>query len=192
MPSGERDHDDMNVPNSITLFRFLIAPVFMVLLWEGRPVSMYIALALYALAGISDLLDGFLARRMGQESSFGRMADPFVDKIIVCGALIMLIGKTKVLAEWMVAVIVCREFLVTGMRILVESKGEAFGSSSLGKQKMVIQYFAVAALILYIAHGESPGSVVHRGMHLLVWAALTATVVSGALYVRRAVRALRG
>ncbi|MFC1672385.1 CDP-diacylglycerol--glycerol-3-phosphate 3-phosphatidyltransferase [Planctomycetota bacterium] len=180
----------MNLPNAITLFRFIIAPVFLALLWDGRPASLLVALALYALAGISDLLDGFLARRMGQESSFGRMADPFVDKIIICGALIMLIGKTPVLAEWMVAVIVCREFLVTGLRILVESRGEAFGSSSFGKQKMIIQYFAVAALILYIAYGEGLGDVVRVGMSVFIWAAVAFTVVSGALYVRKAIRAL--
>ncbi len=182
----------MNLPNSITLFRFLIAPVFMALLWDGRHVSLLVALGLYALAGISDLLDGFVARRMGQESSFGRMADPFVDKIIVCGGLIMLLEKTPILAGWMVAVIVCREFLVTGLRFLVESKGQAFGASSLGKQKMVIQYFAVAALILYIAYGKDSVSAVHTGMGVLVWAAVASTVVSGALYVRRALGTLRG
>ncbi len=138
----------MNLPNIITTVRFLISLVVLVLLLDGRPGSLRIALVLYVVAGITDLLDGYVARKMNQVSSFGRIADPFVDKILICGALIILIERTPLLAGWMVAVIVCREFLVTYFRILVESKGKSFGSSLLGKQKMIIQFVAVGALIL--------------------------------------------
>lgn len=180
----------MNLPNLITAVRFVIAPIFLALLWNGSKSSLHIALVLYIIAGISDLLDGYVARKMNQESSFGRIADPFVDKIIICGAFIMLIEKVPMLASWMVAVIVCREFLVTYFRILAEAKGEKFGSSSLGKQKMVIQFLTVAVMILYIAHGEPVGGVVALGIHVLIWASIASTVGSGALYVWRAVKVL--
>lgn len=182
----------MNLPNLITAIRFAIAPVFLGLLWDGRPSSLRIALVFYIIAGISDLLDGYVARKMNQESSFGRMADPFVDKIIICGALIILIEKTPLLAGWMVAIIVCREFLVTYFRILVESKGESFGSSLLGKQKMVIQFVAVGSLILYITvYGEAIGNPAADGVRVMIWAVIASTVGSGALYVWRAVKVLR-
>lgn len=182
----------MNLPNFITTVRFLIAPVFLFLLWDGKPGSLRIALVLYVVAGITDLLDGYVARKMNQESSFGRMADPFVDKIIICGALIILIEKTPLLAGWMVAIIVCREFLVTYFRILVEVKGEKFGSSLLGKQKMVIQFVAVGALILYIAvYGGAVVDPAAAGIQVMIWAVIASTVGSGALYVWRAVGVLR-
>lgn len=184
----------MNLPNRITTARFLISLVFLVLLWDGRPGSLRIALVLYIIAGITDLLDGYVARKMNQVSSFGRIADPFVDKILICGALIILIERTPLLAGWMVAVIVCREFLVTYFRILVEAKGESFGSSLLGKQKMVVQFVAVGVLILYIAvHGdEAAGNPAAVVIQVMIWAVIASTVGSGALYVWRAVGVLRG
>jgi CDP-diacylglycerol--glycerol-3-phosphate 3-phosphatidyltransferase len=182
----------MNLPNLITTIRFAIAPVFLGLLWDGRPSSLRIALVLYIIAGISDLLDGYVARKMNQESSFGRMADPFADKIIICGALIILIEKTPLLSGWMVAIIVCREFLVTYLRMLVETKGESFGSSFLGKQKMVIQFVAVGALIIYITvYGDRVNTPAAAWIQGLIWAVLASTLGSGALYVWRAVKVLR-
>ena len=181
----------MNLPNMITTVRFLISPIFLILLGEGSPRALYAALALYAVAGLTDLLDGYLARKMNQESSFGRMADPFVDKIIICGAFIMLIERVPMLAGWMVALIVSREFLVTCCRILVESRGEDFGSSFAGKQKMAIQFVTVAALILYTASAEDVGSVLTSCIEVLIWITVASTVISGVLYIRRAAAVFR-
>ena len=178
-----------HIPNLLSAYRFAVTPVILYLMSRG---SFSGALVVYLTAIASDSIDGYVARKMNLESSFGRMADPFVDKVIICGAFIMLIGKTPLLAEWMVAVIVCREFVVTGLRFLLESKGEQFGSNILGKQKMVTQFFAVAALIVYIAvYGRETGSLYALGVRLLLWAAIASTVGSGTLYVVRAVKVLR-
>lgn len=149
------------------------------------------ALLLFAAAAVTDWLDGYLARGQGLVTSFGRAYDPLVDKVLVCGAFIFLLDEPSAgLAPWMVTVVVVREFLVTGLRGYLEEQGLSFGADQLGKLKMALQCAAVA-WILALLHWfpgldnstYSPPLILRD---VLNFAAVLATIASGANYVRRA------
>jgi len=140
----------------------------------------------FALAGITDLLDGYFARRHSTVTTFGRVADPFVDKILICGAFILFVGDPQLGVEkWMVIVIIAREFMVSGLRNFVESKGIPFGATFLGKSKMAVQFATICILILFSAHlatsdwADSLLWIVHGA----VWLTVVVTVFSGLFYV---------
>ncbi len=182
----------MNLPNAITLGRLGLTVVSLALLelaGDGaapKAKLVWIAFSIFVVAAASDFVDGWLARRSGQVTAFGRVADPFVDKVLVCGALIALLRfsrATEVLAGWMVIVIVAREFLVTAVRGLAESQGIAFPADRLGKLKMIVQAVSVAALITMVAGTEFWRPVASIG----IWVALALTVWSGANYTWKAV-----
>jgi CDP-diacylglycerol--glycerol-3-phosphate 3-phosphatidyltransferase len=149
------------------------------------------AFVLFLLAAFSDFLDGYLARKWNLVTAFGRVADPFADKILITGSLIMLLqfpAATQVLTTWYVVVVVAREFLVTAVRGVVEASGQPFGADRLGKYKMVAQCWTVGALLTMVA-----------GTDFWVWAAVSGywvslllTVVSGANYVYKARKILFG
>jgi len=183
----------MNIPNMITMIR-LVMTVFVFVLLElhaGTPaaeqttVLPWIAFSLFMVAAVSDFLDGYLARKWNMVSAFGRIADPFADKILISGTMISLLHfevATAVLTHWYVVVVIAREFLVTAIRGYVESTGQAFGADRLGKWKMVSQCWTVAAVLSMVA-----------GSELWVWAAvggfwvsLVLTVVSGLNYCVKA------
>ena len=158
----------MTWANGITIGRLGIAVVcFVLLALAGRgddaPTRVALVDAAFAcfLAGaISDFLDGYVARRFGEETAFGRMADPLVDKILVCGTLVLMLGFADlrpVLPPWVVVVVVVREFIVQGIRSLVEGSGIPFGAMFWGKQKMVIQCVATGILFVYLAHRDLAG-----------------------------------
>ncbi len=183
----------MNIPNTITMVR-LVMTVFVFVLLElysraadAEPSKLlpWIAFSLFMVAAVSDFLDGYLARKWNMVSAFGRIADPFADKILISGTMISLLHfevATAVLTHWYVVVVIAREFLVTAIRGYVESTGQAFGADRLGKWKMVSQCWTVAAVLSMVA-----------GSELWVWAAvggfwvsLVLTVVSGLNYCVKA------
>ncbi|MBX3462131.1 MAG: CDP-diacylglycerol--glycerol-3-phosphate 3-phosphatidyltransferase [Planctomycetes bacterium] len=187
----------MNVPNLITLSRLAItAGVFVCLelaparSGPGGPGSIdaplvWVAFVLFLVAAITDFLDGYLARKWNLVTAFGRVADPFADKVLIAGSLITLLQfppATTVLTTWYVVVVVAREFLVTAVRGVVEASGRPFPADRLGKWKMVAQCITVGSLMTMVA-----------GTGLWVWLALGSfwvslvlTVVSGANYVWKA------
>ncbi len=186
----------MNLPNWITIGRLLLTAVLIVLLeLPGDPSVVPAALAwtafgLFLVAAGTDFVDGWVARRYGQVTPFGRVADPFVDKVLICGALISLLRYpvcAEILRSWMVVVIVAREFLVTTVRGYAESQGHAFPADRLGKYKMVAQCVAVAALLTMAAGTQFWRSVAVIG----IWVTLLLTVWSGVQYVWKARRLLR-
>src|SRR5437868_15424128 len=127
-----------NLPNQLTAARAGLAVVlfaFIALHWW------FWCLVVFALAAVTDYLDGYLARRQGLTSTLGRNLDPLVDKILVCGAFIFLlpIGDQAGLAAWMVTVVVGRELIITGLRSFLENRGGTFGADWLGKVKMILQ-----------------------------------------------------
>ena len=138
----------MNLPNKLTVLRFLIAIVYFIILsfydkaeaataWLMRP-----ALLLFIIAALTDFFDGYLARRYQTVTKFGRISDPLIDKIIICGSFIFFTGWNNLnyfLPPWIVVVIVAREFMVSGLRGLMESHGIPFASTIWGKQKMLCQ-----------------------------------------------------
>lgn len=183
----------MNIPNMITMIRLVMTVFVFVLLelharapaLEQTTVLPWIAFSLFMIAAVSDFLDGYLARKWNMVSAFGRIADPFADKILISGTMISLLHfevATDVLTHWYVVVVIAREFLVTAIRGYVESTGHAFGADRLGKWKMVSQCWTVAAVLSMVA-----------GSELWVWAAvggfwvsLVLTVVSGLNYCVKA------
>ena len=182
-----------NLPNALTGLRFALSFLFFLTLRYKGGGWMYAALGLLLASGITDLLDGWLARRRGEETVFGRIADPFVDKVLVCGAFIFLLFRPEMtrpppagpgLSPWMVMAIVAREFLVTGLRSYAESSGWSFPATWLGKSKMATQFACLCAAILYMAHFERDRWA-NWTMAGLLWLTVAVTVASCGTYVAR-------
>jgi CDP-diacylglycerol---glycerol-3-phosphate 3-phosphatidyltransferase len=145
----------MNLPNSITMSRIAMIPLFLWILsphfpWQGSDGSQEIAASvLFVLASITDGLDGYLARKRGQITTMGMLLDPLADKIMVTAALIQLVAyNPQVVKVWIAVVIIAREFLISGLRSIASSEGFTITASELGKLKTVIQIVSVVAVIL--------------------------------------------
>ena len=187
----------MNLPNSITMGRLFLCLVLFVLL-AFLPVfppfpawQIWTIVVLFIVASASDFLDGFLARRYGQVTRFGRVADPFVDKILVLGTAVFLCARPEtkdLLPPWMVVVILGREFLVSGIRSLAEGEGIDFSATWSGKWKFTLQALALGFLLGRMAHIHLAETIVTP---VLVWAALVLTIWSGGVYLARGRKALR-
>jgi CDP-diacylglycerol--glycerol-3-phosphate 3-phosphatidyltransferase len=147
----------MNLPNSITMSRIVMIPVFLWILsthfpWQGHGEQEIAASILFVLASITDGLDGYLARKRSQITTLGMLLDPIADKIMVTGALIALVAyNPQVVKVWIAVVIIGREFLVSGLRSIASSEGFTIQASDLGKLKTFIQIFSIVSAIL--AHG---------------------------------------
>jgi len=133
----------LTLANQLTISRLILAVIFFILLTVGGSVASFVAFGVFLLAGITDLLDGYIARKMQTVSAFGRVADALVDKIIICGGFVFLIPKGVGVQAWMVAVILCREFLVSAMRSTLESRGVPFGATWPGKLKALSQNIVI-------------------------------------------------
>ena len=174
----------MTLANALTISRFFLAILFFILFAFKGTFMRDLALATFVLAGLTDLLDGYFARKRAALSDFGRIADPFVDKILICGAFIFFINQNdpdvKVEA-WMVVVIVAREFLVNGLRSFAESRGVPFGATFLGKTKMCVQFATVCWIMVFLAHLSAHGwaEVVTS---VMVWLTVIVTAASGVIY----------
>ncbi len=138
----------MNLPNILTLARIAAVPVVVVLLMFESPVNCFWATIIFSLAAITDWLDGYLARKWHIETVLGKFLDPLADKLIVMGALIMLIPLDRVPA-WAVFLILAREMLVTGLRSIASSEGIVIAASPLGKYKTIFQMVAIVGLLLH-------------------------------------------
>jgi CDP-diacylglycerol--glycerol-3-phosphate 3-phosphatidyltransferase len=177
-----------NVPNTLTVGRLVLAGVVFGLIgWESYGP----ALAVFLVAALSDALDGYFARLLGQDTPIGRQLDPLIDKVIVSGCYIYLcaIPGTGVL-PWMVTVIVVRELLIQGLRSLLEGQGQPFGAKLAGKLKTTVQCLSISAALLVLwMQASSPAILWARD--LLTWLAVGLTVYSGASYLTGAMPALR-
>ena len=202
----------LSIPNQLTLARLALSVVFFVLLGleehgvfgaTSRSFILNIANLVFVLAVTTDFLDGYLARRWRLVSNFGRIADPFVDKIVICGGFIMLIGVAPDLVKpWFAVVILFREFLVSGLRSFLEARGVPFGATLSGKLKMLLQSIAIPAVLIHEANFSpssttalsEPGaltSVTYWTVVALLAITLLSTLVSCLLYVARAIVLLR-
>jgi CDP-diacylglycerol--glycerol-3-phosphate 3-phosphatidyltransferase len=182
-----------NLPNLLTTARLGLAIVLFVVITQNAWLT---ALVVFIIAAITDWLDGFLARRQGLTSAFGRNFDPLVDKVLICGAFIFLLPTPAAgLAPWMVTLVVARELVVTGLRSFFESQTTSFGADWLGKLKMVLQCAAVIAILSELAISGPRAPVLLQMSDALstglVWAMLAATALSGAQYLWRAALLLR-
>jgi CDP-diacylglycerol--glycerol-3-phosphate 3-phosphatidyltransferase len=177
----------MNLPNALTLTRIFLVPLLVVVLltkFEGRLIfgvrKELVGAAIFAIASLTDWLDGYLARRRQQVTGFGQVVDPLADKLLISAALISLV-QMGLAPAWMVAIIIGREFAVTGLRSLAYSRGVVIPASPLGKIKMAAEVVAILALILGDDH--LPG--VFAFGHAALWIVLAAALISAADYFRR-------
>lgn len=205
------------LPNALTAARVVIALAFVVLLQSWKPLRIPIphpdwvliyATILFAIAAITDIFDGRLARAWGVESKFGRVMDPFADKVLVLGAFILLAGPDfsslntidpegkrfhiSGIEPWMVVVVLVRELLVTSLRGLIESQGGSFAASFSGKLKMIVQSVGLpiilGTLAIFPAQQGTPG---RMAILATTWTMLIVTAISGLPYLIRGIQALR-
>ena len=161
----------MNLPNKLTMFRVILIPFFIVFLLASlTPDDKWIALAIFIIASLTDLLDGKIARKYNLVTNFGKFMDPLADKLLVCSALICLIELDKI-PSWMVIVIIAREFIISGFRLVASDNGVVIAASYWGKFKTTFQMVAVCLLIADIA----ALTVVTQ---IILWIAVVLTVVS--------------
>jgi CDP-diacylglycerol--glycerol-3-phosphate 3-phosphatidyltransferase len=163
----------LNLPNALTLVRILAVPVVVVALLGETPNGDALAAGVFALAALTDGLDGYFARSRGAVTNFGKLMDPIADKLLIVAALVSLVSLHR-LAAWVAMVIIAREFAVTVMRVVAAERGVVIAASWLGKAKTVLQ---IAAVIALIADNPAPAWV-----DVLVYLAVAATVISGADY----------
>jgi CDP-diacylglycerol--glycerol-3-phosphate 3-phosphatidyltransferase len=177
----------MNLPNSLTIVRMFLVPLFVVVLlteFEGPRIvgvsKELLGAAIFALASITDWLDGYLARRRGQITWFGQVMDPIADKLLTSAAFVSLV-QLGLASAWMVAIIIGREIAITGLRSLAHTKGITIVASRLGKGKMALQVTAILHLLL----GAGPLPWVSPLGAVVLWLVLVMAVVSAVDYYRR-------
>lgn len=187
----------LTVPNQLTIARLILSIVLFALL----PFKFYLTgLAVFIVAASTDWLDGYLARRYGWITVLGRILDPFVDKIIICGTFIFLAAVPasstspgSQVQAWMVVVIVGRELLVTALRSFLEQQGADFSATMSGKLKMVVQCIAAGSSLFFLswADGDTAPDWLKWLVISSVWAAVLLTIYSGVVYVRAAIALFR-
>ena len=177
-----------NLPNKLTLFRIFIIPLFLLFLLSdiGGLYTRYIAFAIFVVAAITDALDGYIARKYNIITTFGKFMDPLADKILVCSALIALIQTGDIPAA-AVIIIIAREFIITGFRLVASDKGVVIAASSWGKIKTITQMVMVMYLILGLYGGLFDVITV-----VLIVAALAFTVISAVDYIVKNFDVLKG
>ena len=169
----------MNLPNKLTVLRILMVPIFVVYMITPLAEGMgkYIALALFCIASLTDMLDGKIARKYNLVTNFGKFMDPLADKLLVCSALICLIPSGK-LATWIVLVIIAREFIISGFRLVASDSGIVIAASYWGKFKTVSH---MAMIILLILDIHNP--VMQMITNVIVWVGIALTIISLVDYV---------
>ena len=176
-----------NVPNALTSARFGLAIGVMVLIPNGEYL---IGLIIFIVAASTDWMDGYWARKYGQVTKLGRIFDPFVDKIIICGTFIALVEvEAAGVKSWMATIVVGRELLVTSLRGMIEGSGGDFSASQLGKWKMVLQCGAVIGILVALLNPSN--DVLDWTSFVFLWGAIALTVFSGVDYSRAAARVMR-
>ena len=171
---------EMNLPNKLTILRVIMIPFFVVflLLNKGFTTEM-IALVLFAAASFTDFLDGYIARKNNLVTNFGKFMDPLADKLLVCSAMICLIELGR-LPAWIVIIIIAREFIISGFRLVASDNGVVIAASYWGKFKTVSQMFMIMLLII---HPE--GAVFFWLEQILIYVSLFLTIVSLLDYVMK-------
>lgn len=142
---------NMNLPNKLTILRILLVPVFIVLLFMGQTntVLRILALAVFCIASLTDALDGYIARSRNLITNFGKFMDPLADKLLVCSALVCFVQIGSIPA-WVVIIIIGREFIISGFRLIASDKGVVIAANKWGKAKTVSQMITIILLILNI------------------------------------------
>jgi len=173
--------ESLNLPNFITVSRILLIPFFVVIFATPTPNRSLIAAIIFVVAAVTDLLDGYLARRNGQVTTLGKLLDPIADKLLVLSALILLVNVDRVSA--MVAIfIIAREVAVTGIRAIAAGEGMVIAAETTGKYKMALQVVAIVLLILEDTFVSDLGNL-HLAGIVTLYLSLVLGYLSGGQYV---------
>ncbi|WP_058485214.1 CDP-diacylglycerol--glycerol-3-phosphate 3-phosphatidyltransferase [Defluviitalea phaphyphila] len=168
----------MNLANKLTFLRIFMIPIFLIILltnWIPDPNKRIFALVIFALASLTDMLDGYIARSRNMITTLGKFLDPLADKLLVTAALISLV-ELRDLSAWVVIVILSREFIITGFRLVAASEGIVISASWWGKIKTITQMFMIMLILLNISGIEILENI-------LIWLAVIFTVISGVDYI---------
>jgi CDP-diacylglycerol--glycerol-3-phosphate 3-phosphatidyltransferase len=183
----------LNAPNLITVGRILMIPPILLLVDKTDPFKGFLAMALFLIAGGLDLLDGWLARRQGLETFFGKFADPLADKIMVMALLVYLTAEGRMPA-WLVAVLLGREFYISGLRTLAINEGVEIGAGAGGKAKTSFQVIGIACVLIYFPYRAPWGGWVDFydvGL-LLLYVSAVLSIWSAVTYTQDFIDALAG
>ncbi len=161
----------MNLPNKLTMFRVILIPFFVVfLLVDITPADNWIALAIFIVASLTDMLDGMIARKYNLITNFGKFMDPLADKLLVCSALVCLVELERIPA-WVVIIIIAREFIISGFRLIASDNGVVIAASYYGKFKTTFQILMICLMIADI-------EAISMLTMIVMWIAVILTVVS--------------
>lgn len=176
----------MNLPNYLTILRVLMIPVFVLFMLADilGGADNVVAGTIFVLASFTDFLDGYLARKNNQVTVFGKFMDPLADKLLVCSALICLV-ELEMMPSWIVIIIVAREFIISGFRLVAAERGIVIAASYWGKFKTVSQMVMIILLIFDL------GGIFHTIAQILVYVSLVLTVVSLADYIAKNIGVLK-
>jgi CDP-diacylglycerol--glycerol-3-phosphate 3-phosphatidyltransferase len=171
----------MNVPNRLTISRFVLTFAFLAVIFAKPPFYQTIALALFSVAGLTDYFDGKIARRDGLITHFGILMDPLADKILVCSAFIVFVGCGWAPA-WMAVVVVARELAITGLRLLAASKNLVLAAERFGKHKTISQIVAIVSVLVLYSY-QQWGAIGKIFVIPIFWGPWVAWFASLSLYV---------
>lgn len=165
----------MNLPNKITMIRIILIPFFVFfMLTDFVPYSQYIAAGVFIIASLTDTLDGYLARKYNLVSNFGKFVDPLADKLLVCSALVCFVAlPDNPMPAWGVIVIISRDFIISGFRLVASDAGVVIAASWWGKIKTVVQMLMSILLIVNL-----DGEIINIVEYVFIYAAILLTVVS--------------
>lgn len=172
----------MNTANKLTLFRVVLVPVFMVLLLIDTFTCQMAALGVFVLASLTDMLDGQIARKRNQITTFGKFMDPLADKVLTTAAFVIFLEK-GIINSWALMLILAREFMVAGIRLCAVGEGKVIAASFWGKFKTVSQMVAIIASILILNLTIVPSAAARMISAVLIWISIIFTVISGIEYL---------
>ena len=188
----------MNLPNKLTVSRFVLTGLFMAAMFWRSPINDTIALVLFCTAGLTDYFDGEIARKRNLITNFGKLMDPLADKVLTCSAFIAFVERCRLnpvsikVEAWMVVIIVARELAITGLRLLAASKNVVLSAEKYGKHKTISQIVAIIALLVLEAYDEwghwadvTLKPWVPTFAQLALWVSVLLTFTSGVLYLWR-------
>jgi CDP-diacylglycerol--glycerol-3-phosphate 3-phosphatidyltransferase len=193
---GGNSESPMNIPNRLTISRFVLTFAFLAVIFARPPFYETIALVLFSVAGLTDYFDGKIARRDGLITHFGMLMDPLADKILVCSAFIAFVGCGWAPA-WMAVIVVARELTITGLRLLAASKNLVLAAERFGKHKTISQIVAIISMLVLYSYQQWGVAGRIFGLNILwgpwvgwfaplsLWVAVILTFTSGVIYLWR-------
>jgi CDP-diacylglycerol---glycerol-3-phosphate 3-phosphatidyltransferase len=177
----------MNLANKLTISRIILAGIFILFLFIKGAGAKCVAMAIFLAACVTDYYDGYIARKTGDITSFGKLMDPIADKILILGAFLAFV-EMEIIPAWMVIIIIAREFVITGIRVLALSQKKVLSAETGGKHKTVSQMVAVISILIFLIIRDSGFSLRYRdyfeiGLYVLMVIVVAMTLTSGISYM---------